>query len=320
VPSVGLRESLIKKSMHRRSDDASLRKYFAVVSFAILAMLPGYAFADTTESPNRFSMPGTHVYTLTSQHNEIEYEIRVWLPENYARGGKTYPLTLLLDADYQFPLGVSILEHLAQRDQADESVVVAIAYSNSQQNPYWYRRNRTRDYTPTMVPTGGYGAEFQQYSGGGKKFLRFIADELVDSLRSRYRIASSGHTYVGHSYGGLFGALIIAEQPNLFSNYLLISPSLWYDDRLMIRRIQENADLDLVDATRIYLAVGDHENETGRPMVDELQLYAAAIREKADPAVNVTVRVFNDETHASIYPAALSAGLRHLKSSRDGQE
>ena len=99
--------------MHRRSDDVSLRGCFVAAGFAILAVLPGYAFADTTESPNRFSMPGTHVYTLTSQHNEIEYEIRVWLPENYARGGKAYPLTLLLDADYQFPLGVSVVEHLA---------------------------------------------------------------------------------------------------------------------------------------------------------------------------------------------------------------
>lgn len=315
-----MRELLIRKPKRRRFNDALLRQYFAVVGLVIFALLPVSAFADTTDSPNRFSMPGTQTFTLTSQHNEINYEIRVWLPEDYARGGKAYPLTLLLDADYQFPLGVSLLEHLAQRNQAVESVVVAIAYSNSQRNPYWYRRNRTRDYTPTMVPSGGYGAEFQQYSGGGEEFLRFIADELMDSLQSRYRIASSGHTYVGHSYGGLFGAFIIAEQPNLFSNYLLISPSLWYDDRLMIRRMQQNTDLDMADTTRIYLAVGDHENQTGRPMIDELQMYAAAISEKADPAVNVTVRIFDDETHASIYPAALSAGLRHLSSFQADQE
>jgi predicted alpha/beta superfamily hydrolase len=265
-------------------------------------------------------MPGTQVYALTSSNSEIEYEIRVWLPEDYAHSGKSYPLTLMLDADYQFPLGVSILEHLAQRNQADESVVVAIAYANSQRNPYWYRRNRTRDYTPTSVPTGGYGAEFQQYSGGGEEFLRFIADELMDSLHAKYRITSSGHTYVGHSYGGLFGAFIISEQPNLFSNYLLISPSFWYDDRLMIRRVREKDELGLVAATRIYLAVGDHENQTGRPMVDELRLYARALDEKHDPALDVTVRVFTNETHASIYPAALSAGLRHFRGAQDSGE
>ena len=298
----------------------SLRRYIAAVGLMTGAMLSGYAFADAVDSTNHFSMPGTQIFTLTSQHNEIEYEIRVWLPQDYARGGQAYPLLLLLDADYQFPLGVSILEHLAQRNQADESVVVAVAYANSQQNPYWYRRNRTRDYTPTTVQTGGYGAEFQQYSGGGGKFLRFIADELMDSLQSKYRINASGHTYVGHSYGGLFGAFIIAEQPDLFSNYLLISPSLWYDDRLMIRRMQQDADLGLTDATRIYLAVGDHENLAGRPMVDELQMYAAAIRENVDPTADVEVRVFSDETHASIYPAALSAGLRHLRNSRTGHE
>ncbi len=295
-----------------------LRRYFA--AFVIVAMLPCNVVAEPVDATKRFSMPGTQVFELKSQHNDIEYEIRVWLPEEYTRGGKFYPLTVMLDADYQFPLGVSILEHLAQRNQADESVVVAIAYANSQRNPYWYRRNRTRDYTPTSVPTGGYGAEFQKFSGGGDEFLRFIAEELTESLHAKYRITTSGHTFVGHSYGGLFGAFIIAEQPDLFSNYLLISPSLWYDDRLMIRRVTEKAELGLDSATQIYLAVGDHENQSGRPMVDELRLYAQALRDKQDPAVEVTVRVFTDETHASIYPAALSAGLRHLRSAQRGTD
>jgi hypothetical protein len=302
------------------SKDVSLRSVALAVVFLIISMQPRIAVAATVDTPYRFSMPGTQVYALTSSNSEIEYEIRVWLPEDYAHSGKSYPLTLMLDADYQFPLGVSILEHLAQRNQADESVVVAIAYANSQRNPYWYRRNRTRDYTPTSVPTGGYGAEFQQYSGGGEEFLRFIADELMDSLHAKYRITSSGHTYVGHSYGGLFGAFIISEQPNLFSNYLLISPSFWYDDRLMIRRVREKDELGLVAATSIYLAVGDHENQSGRPMVDELRLYARALNEKHDPALDVTVRVFTNETHASIYPAALSAGLRHFRGAQDSGE
>ena len=298
--------------------NVTLRRCFAAL--VIVAILPRYAVTEPLDATKRFSMPGTQTYELKSQHNDIEYEIRVWLPEEYARGGKSYPLTVMLDADYQFPLGVSILEHLAQRNQANESVVVAIAYANSQRNPYWYRRNRSRDYTPTTVLTGGYGEEFQQFSGGGGEFLRFIAEELTESLHAKYRITSSGHTYVGHSYGGLFGAFIISEQPNLFSNYLLISPSLWYDDRLMIHRVTEKAELGLDSKTQIYLAVGDHENQSGRPMVDELRLYAQALRDKQDPAVDVTVRVFADETHASVYPAALSAGLRYLRSVQRGTD
>lgn len=291
-----------------------LRRYFVV--FFIVAMLSRFAVSEPADETTRFSMPGTQVFELRSQHNDIEYEIRVWLPEEYARGARSYPLTIMLDADYQFPLGVSILEHLAQRNQADESIVVAIAYANSQRNPYWYRRNRTRDYTPTTVPTGGYGEEFQQYSGGGREFLRFIADELTASLHAKYSITARGHTYVGHSFGGLFGAFIISEQPNLFSNYVLISPSLWYDDRLMIQRVTDKEELGLDSETNIYLAVGDHENQRGRPMIDELRLYAQALQDKQDPALEVSVRVFSDETHASIYPVALSAGLRHLSSAR----
>ena len=192
---------------------------------------------------------------------------------------------------------------------------MAIAYADSARNPEGYRRNRTRDYTPTNVASGGYGPPYQHLSGGAPTFLQFVSDEMMPFLESRYRVSASDHTFVGHSFGGLFGAFVISEQPGLFSNYILISPSLWYDKRLMIKTARTTPQSHgFKEPMEIYLSVCGLENQSGHPMVDELEMYARALREAEDPNVHVTVRVFENQTHASIYPIALSAALRHLRS------
>jgi len=259
-------------------------------------------------------MPGTEVHRLTSTQNNVDYELRVWLPHGYDKGENSFALTVLLDADYQFPLAVSILEHLAGRGQADDSIIVAIGYKDSARNPDGYRRNRTRDYTPTAVASGGYGPQYQRFSGGAPAFLNFVTDEMMPFLMANYRISAERRTFVGHSFGGLFGAYVLSEAADLFSSYILISPSLWYDDRLLIKTARKETLREFAQPVKVYLAVGGHENQSGQPMVDELELYAGALRAQEQKQLQLTVRVFENETHASIYPIALSAALRHLRS------
>ena len=37
-------------------------------------------------------------------------------------------------------------------------------------------------------------------------------------------------TIVGQSLGGLFATEILFEKPEMFTNYLIVSPSLWWDN------------------------------------------------------------------------------------------
>jgi len=285
-----------------------------LVAFLVLGSAQGLRAAEDAPQSPPFSMPGTEVHRLTSTQNNVDYELRVWLPHGYDEGENRYALTVLLDADYQFPLAVSILEHLAERGQANDSIIVAIAYRDSARNPDGYRRNRTRDYTPTAVASGGYGPEYQRYSGGAPAFLKFVSDEMMPLLMSNYRISAAKRTFVGHSFGGLFGAYVLSEAADLFSSYILISPSLWYDDRLLIKTARNETAKLFTQPVSLYLAVGGHENQSGQPMVDELEFYADALRAQEQKQLQLTVRVFENETHASIYPVALSAALRHLRS------
>jgi predicted alpha/beta superfamily hydrolase len=259
-------------------------------------------------------LPFTATHRIHSAVNGVDYTLYVRVPPDYARTTRRYPVIYLTDADYQFALAANTIEHLADRmNQAPQAIVVAIAYAGAYPDRDQYRRHRSRDYTPWFVPTGGYGPEFQKNSGGAPKFLRVIAREVLPLIERAYRADASDRTLVGHSYGGLFASWVLQEHPALFKRYLMISPSLWYDGERVLRNARSRA-APLAGRTFVYLAIGSYENhpEPGMNMVEQTERFARLLEARGDRNLVVRARVFEDETHASIFPAAFSTGIRHL--------
>ncbi|MGH9458243.1 MAG: alpha/beta hydrolase, partial [Thermoanaerobaculia bacterium] len=205
----------------------------------------------------------------------------------------------LLDADYSFAIARNITEHLTQRNDLPPLILVGIAYGG----PNQYRLNRRRDYTPRHSPTGGYGREYQKVSGGGPKFVEFIEKDLIPFVESRYP-ASGERGIVGHSYGGLFASWVLLTRPGLFDVHVIVSPSLWYHDEWMFGVEEKIADDAL--RGRAYLAVGDREASV---MPRTLVEMTERLRER-QPGLAVRHEIFDDETHNSVFPTALSRGLR----------
>lgn len=148
------------------------------ILLAIAALLSLQSATPTSSSNSRvrkeverFSglmLPNTQVRKIYSEHTKQTYSIYVSLPAGYYDdASKKYPSIFVLDADYAFAITKQISEHLSDRSRLKESIIFGIAYDG----PLNYRANRTRDYTPSFVATGGYGEEFQKYSGGGQSLL-----------------------------------------------------------------------------------------------------------------------------------------------------
>ena len=269
-----------------------------MIRFAIAILVAGAAFA---QEPRPLQLDRVEVRTLTANANGIGYKLYVALPHGYAESKERYPVVYLLDADYSFLIARNIADHLAERDHLRNLILVGIAY----EGPLQYRLNRTRDYTPTFSPTGGYGPEVQKVSGGGPKFRAFLRDELIPFIDKTYRTLPDDRCLVGHSYGGLFGAWNLLTAPGLFQRYIIVSPSLWYDSRMMFKL---NAGAD--PAARVYLAVGGSEGNAERDMVTDLQAFAKKLQ--AYKGVRLESDVLADETHNSVFPRALSNGLRFV--------
>jgi uncharacterized protein len=71
-------------------------------------------------------------------------------------------------------------------------------------------------------------------AGGSEKFIRFIAEELQPYIKSTYKVSRS--LLIGQSLGGLLASEIVLKKPELFDDYIIISPSLWWDDESLLKQ------------------------------------------------------------------------------------
>lgn len=255
----------------------------------VLALV--FAAALATEP---VALPRTTTLHVTAKSNGVAYKLYVSLPRDYEKSQERYPVIYTLDADYSFAVARNVVEHLADREHLRWAIVVSIAYDG----PDRYRVNRTRDYTPTHTPSGGYGPEYQKHSGGGPKFRQFLGEELIPLIDRTYRTTRE-RTLVGHSYGGLFSAWTMLTT-DLFTGYVIVSPSLWYDDSLLFR-------LKGTPKARAYIAAGSIENPV---MARDAKRFAARLGPEHK------VEILDDETHNSIFPSAFSRGIRFVMKGR----
>ncbi|MGA9827671.1 MAG: alpha/beta hydrolase-fold protein [Rhodanobacteraceae bacterium] len=280
----------------------------------VAVVIAGFGlFASTLAAAHPFVLPNTEVTTLTSRRNGHEYVLYISLPRDYAtHPERRYPVIYTLDADYAFPLVTTICGHFADRGDVPALIVVGIAYPGGIADIDSYHRNRTRDYTPTHTLKGGYGRKIQTLSGGGPAFLKFITGELLPYVESHYRADPKNRTLVGHSYGGLFGTYVLLTQPKAFRNYVLVSPSLWYDDKVALRMEAAYARVHDDLPARVYFVVGSYENQPqhGRAMVDDMRELLNRLQRRGYPHFDGVGRVLDRETHNSIFPAGVTRGLR----------
>ena len=262
---------------------------------------------------SEWRLPGSVVLRFRSRLNGVDYELLIRPPTESAGG--PHPAIVTLDADYSFPIAAAHLEHLAARGgQGPAALLVSIAYAGDYPDGRNYRLNRTRDYTPYPVADGGYGPEYQARSGGAPVFLRVLTEEALPLVQSRWATRPD-LTLVGHSFGGLFAAWVLQNHPEAFHRYLMVSPSLWYADEAILKREAQGGLAPLAGLTRVYLGVGGLEGLPGgggHPMQAQLRRFADQLSARGDPNLLVRSRIFEDETHASIFPACFSTGIRHL--------
>ncbi len=276
---------------------------------AVLATLLAIALClsyVTQSQAKPYAIPDTKVVRLHSKQTGARYELFIATPPGYRKTGRTYPVIYMLDADYSFALVRNIVQHFVEREDMPPVILVAIAYPGAASSRETYRMNRTRDYTPVFAPDGGYGAEYQKVSGGAPKFRAFLARELIPFIESRFPVTPDDSTLIGHSYGGLFATYILLTEPSLFQRYIAVSPSLWYANRTALTMEEAAARSGIRPRARVFYAVGANENQI---MEDDLAELVKNLRSRGIPGLQVTMRVYEGETHNSVFPGAVTRGL-----------
>jgi hypothetical protein len=248
------------------------------------------------------TVPLTEVRTLRSSILGRSYTIFVALPASYSsEASQTYPVVYLLDADLWFGPVADPTRLLHWEGGLPELIIVGIGYGFSWEDvDEWFRR-RTLDFTPTRV-------EAKPDSGGARDFLRFVQEELFPFVDANYRTIPTDRTLAGLSAGGLFSLYVLFQDPGTFSRYIVVSPGLVWDERVIFENEADYAARNTDLPARLFLAVGSLE----RKCASNLEDFHRQLEARNYTGLTVTMVVMEEETHLSVFPGAFSRGLRTI--------
>ena len=278
-----------------------------------------------TEDLGPASLIGTRRYSLAARHIDQTFLIDVCRPARPTAAGQKVPVVYVLDGNGAFGLTAQTAQMLQLgQDPIPPMLIVGVGYLFDRSNAVRAQHiaARTRDFTPTSdaawlaiqhaaMQTQGLDAETA--AGGAPAFMRFLTEELKPFIAELYPDADpDDQTLLGMSLGGLFALYALFDQPSAFQRYIVVSPAIWWDRRLIFRQEAALATRITDLRVRLFLAVGSMEETDGAPYwpVSSLAELAASLSERGYPSLSVTHQVFPEEHHMSVLPGAVSRGLR----------
>lgn len=190
-----------------------------------------------------FSPSLIRTFTLQSAANGATYEIKVGLPDNYNASTEKYSTIYVLDGEQNFDFVANHCKTISDNNATQNVVVVSIGYG----------QDRSIDYTPTQISSN---------TGGAAQFLDFIETQLIPRMEQDFNVDTTRNSRVilGHSYGGLFGACVLAVNNKLFGNYILLSPSIWFDNEVSLLLEKSYREINKDKEQLVFLGVGELEN------------------------------------------------------------
>lgn len=161
---------------------------------------------------------------------------------------------------------------------------------------------RSRDYSPSAL------AE-EPDSGGGDAFLGMIAEQLWPELGRRYPLHPTSRGIVGHSLSALIGLHAVFQPRPFFSHVLASAPSVWWDDRAVLRRLAAVQATGESVPARVFLGVGLADSHS---MIGDLDLLERQLDARPVPHLETVCARFPDRNHFDVLPEAFRAGLAAL--------
>lgn len=209
-------------------------------AIAVVAMLLFFLGSCKKEV---FSPELTREFSMHSTANGATYNIKVGLPADYDPSMEKYATIYVLDGEEDFDFVSSQCKEIADKNAAKNVLVVGIGYG----------KDRSIDYTPTKISSE---------TGGAPEFLNFIKTQLIPEMEEQFGVgtARSSRVILGHSYGGLFGANVFCVDNELFGNYILLSPSLWFDDLVSLQLEKDYREQNKGKSQLVFMGIGEAEN------------------------------------------------------------
>jgi hypothetical protein len=308
--------------MENTMSDAISRRRVMGLGAAMALSAPLWAKKPEPAANNTLplaTIPRSQEFVLRSAAGR-GYRIRIALPHDIQpdlplmiRGAKTVPL-YVLDGGENFGAVSSLARMMQWGGELPPCLTVAVGYEDEEKADKLDIRRY--DLTPTQHPDlGSEDSTAPNTWGGAAQFRSFIVDTLKPMIERQFDLDVPRSVLIGHSLGGLFTLDTLVQSPSAFGNYLAISPSLWFDDELVLKQLKNSLEKGVSYPGRLAVYAGDREERISEPKarmtsnVLELDRLVAAHRASFG---GVEISVLPRTSHHTIIGPALTQGLQFL--------
>lgn len=235
------------------------------------------------------------IRTVKSKILNEDRTLNIYLPQGFDQT-KSYPIIYLLDGsineDFIHVLG--LVQFFNQMYAMPETIVVGIANVDRKRDFTYHTdlKDLQKDY-----PTTGHS----------DKFIYFLEKELKPYVESQFKTTD---TYLfGQSLGGLLATEILLKKPEMFNNYFIISPSLWWDDESLLKQAKELLSKSPDTKKFVYISIGKGEHPV---MIKDTESLYDIIKNYNKKNWKVEYKMMEGDNHATILHRSLYEGLVKL--------
>lgn len=232
------------------------------------------------------------IRTFKSKILNEDRTLNIYLPQNFDKT-KSYPIIYLLDGSMNedFIHVTGLIQFFNQMYSMPETIVVGIANIDRKRDFTFHTdlKDLQKDY-----PTTGHS----------DKFISFLEKELKPYIESQFK--TTDKYLFGQSLGGLLATEILLKKPEMFNNYFIISPSLWWDDQSLLKQAPQL--LAKIPDTKkfVYVSVGKGEHPV---MVKDAEAFYDVLKKSNKKNWTVEYKMMETDNHATILHRSLYEGL-----------
>lgn len=207
------------------------------------------ALAVSAQAQQRALTPNMRVHNFHSEILQKDRYLLVWLPDEYeGNSTRRYPVYYMHDGQNAF-INWRIddtAQALIAAKEMEPLILVGVYHGGTQED-------RFRDYTPS------YDRNYPT-SGKADAYGRMLVQEIKPFIDSHYRtLSDAANTGMGGaSLGGLVSMYLWLNYPETFGKVALMSPSIWWDDRTILRSLKK---LKSAPHARVWLDIGTAEGD-----------------------------------------------------------
>lgn len=225
--------------------------------------------------------------TLKSSKLGESRELKIQLPRNYEQNKeKTYPVLIVLDADYLFEPVAGNVDYYSYWEDIPELIVVGVNQLNSRDDDAAYDER-------TFLPTGK-----------GAAFFEFLGMELMKYIDETYRTAPF-RAIVGHDYTANFINYYLLKEKPLFQGYINLSPDLAPE---MADRITSSLSRS-TNPIWFYLATASDDISS---LKEGILSFDAKIKGLDNKNLHYTFDNFNEATHYTLVGNAIPRAIEQM--------